>query len=315
MRNLPPLAAVRVFEAASRHLNFTHAAEELGLTQAAVSYQIKLLEDRLATRLFVRQGRGLILTEIGRRIAPQVNAAFDLLGEAFGSVASETAAVLTISAPTSFATNWLAGRLGAFQLSQAGLAVKLQVEDRLVDFARDTADVAIRAVADPGPTLRHHFLMRMAYAPYASPALLARYPVPAEPADLLGLPRLGDDDEWWETWFQAVGLTTVNPAPSGGIRFESQVLIGNAALNGHGAAMLTPAYWQPQIDSGQLVRLLPQIPAPCWSSSFWVVYPEAKRNLPKVRAFRDWILAEAKAAMGDDPDAVLVPPPTIAAVA
>src|ERR1700754_5197040 len=99
MRRLPPLPAVRVFEAAARHGNFTRAAAELGMTQAAVSYQIKLLEERLATPLFTRSGRGIVLTDVGRRIAPQVSGAFDMLGDAFGTVRTESESVLTISAP------------------------------------------------------------------------------------------------------------------------------------------------------------------------------------------------------------------------
>ena len=109
MRKLPPLAAVRVFEAAARVGNFTRAAEELGMTQAAVSYQVKLLEERLGQPLFARSGRGIMLTEMGRRIAPQVTGAFDTLGDAFASVRAESESVLTITAPRTVATNWLAG--------------------------------------------------------------------------------------------------------------------------------------------------------------------------------------------------------------
>src|SRR5690348_2484978 len=129
MRRLPPLAAVRVFEAAARVGNFTRAAEELGMTQAAVSYQVKLLEERLGAPLFARSGRGIALTDIGRRIAPQVTGAFDSLGDAFASVRAENESVLTLTAPQTFATVWLAARLGSFQLSRPDLAVRLDVSD------------------------------------------------------------------------------------------------------------------------------------------------------------------------------------------
>jgi LysR family transcriptional regulator, glycine cleavage system transcriptional activator len=149
MRRLPPLAAVRVFEAASRHGNFTRAAEELGMTQAAVSYQMKLLEERLGAPLFARSGRGIALTDLGRRIAPQVTGAFDAMGEAFAAVHSETESVISITAPRTLATNWLASRLGSFQLARPDLAVRLHVGDEMIDLLAGEADVGLRGA--PGP--------------------------------------------------------------------------------------------------------------------------------------------------------------------
>ncbi|PAX06568.1 LysR substrate-binding domain-containing protein [Sphingomonas lenta] len=305
MRSIPPLAAVRVFEAAARHGNFTRAAEELGMTQAAVSYQIKLLEERLGAPVFARSGRGIALTDMGRRIAPKVTGAFDALDEAFASVRTETESVLTISAPTSFAANWLAGRLGGFQLTRPGLAVRLLVEDALIDFSRGDADVAIRGgVYPPWPGLAQHFVMRMPIAPYASPGLIAAHPPVRAAADLLAMPRLADD-HWWPLWFRAAGVDAPEEL-GGGVRFDSQVLMGNAAVNGHGVALLTPMMWEPQVASGQLVRLWSV--AAYWRAGFWLVYPENKRNQPKVRAFRDWLLEEVRRAAGEDPDGVLTPP-------
>lgn len=301
MRRLPPLAAVRVFEAAARHRHFTRAAAELGMTQAAVSYQIKLLEERLGVPLFTRAGRGLALSETGARIAPEVTRAFELMDKAFGSVRDAAENVLTISAPTSFAANWLAGRLGAFQLTRPGLAVRLAVEDALIDFAAGEADVAIRAGTPPWPGLDQHFLMRMAFAPFASPALIARHPPVRTAADLLAMPRL-PDEQWWPLWFCAAGVTA--PVEEhGGVRFDTQVLVGNAAINGHGVALLTPGYWEAQVAAGQLVRLWPTVGF--WRATIWLVYPEAKRGAVKVRAFREWLLAEISRAVGEDADGVL----------
>jgi LysR family transcriptional regulator, glycine cleavage system transcriptional activator len=305
VRRLPPLAAVRVFEAAARHGNFTRAAGELGMTQAAVSYQIKVLEERLGAPLFVRQGRGLALTEAGRRIAPEVTRAFDSLDGAFGAVRDQAEGVLTISAPTSFATNWLSGRLGGFQLTRPGLAVGLTIEDRLIDFAGGEADVAIRAAAPPWPGLAHQFLMRMAFAPFASPALIAAHPPVRTAVDLLALPRLADE-QWWPVWFKEAGIATEDQwQAAGGLRFDSQVLIGNAVLRGDGVGLLTPAFWEPQVASGQLVRLSPIVGYWC---NFWLVYPELRRSAPKIKAFRDWVVAEVERAVGDDPDGVLAAP-------
>jgi LysR family glycine cleavage system transcriptional activator len=298
MRRLPPLAAVRVFEAAARHGNFTRAAEELGMTQAAVSYQMKLLEERLGAPLFTRAGRGIALTDHGRRIAPQVTGAFDVLGEAFAAVRAENESVLTISAPRTFATNWLAGRLGGFQLSRPGLAVRMSVKDEIVDLAAGEADVGIRGMPEPWPGLVSHFLMRMPVLPMASPALLAKHPPVREPADLLKLPRLSPEDDWWDLWLDSA-LGARDPAEHAGIRFDSQILDGSAALAGHGVAILSPPMWQPAQDAGLLV-------APCphhvtYRNAFWLVYPEAKHGLAKIKAFREWLLAEVKEALGDDP--------------
>ena len=132
MLPIPPLSAVRVFEAASRHENFSRAAEELAMTQAGVSYQMKLLEERLGAPLFIRKGRSMILTDLGRRIAPRVTDAFKALGDAFAIARAESDTILGITAPRTLATNWLAGRLGEFHIAHPDLAVRLDVTDQMV---------------------------------------------------------------------------------------------------------------------------------------------------------------------------------------
>jgi LysR family glycine cleavage system transcriptional activator len=308
MRQIPPLAAVRVFEAAARHGNFTRAAEELGMTQAAVSYQIKLLEERLGAALFARAGRAVVLSDLGRRIAPQITGAFDTLGDAFASVRTESESVLTIAAPRTLATNWLAGRLGAFQLLRPELAVRLLVSDEMVDLAAGDADVGLRGAGGPTAGLCAHFLMRMPVTPLASPALLAKHPPIETPADLLRLPRISPEDDWWDLWFHCALGEDVDRVQASGIRFDSQVLDGNAAISGGGIAILSPPMWQPAIDAGLLVQPLPHFAN--YRNSFWLMYAEGKRNLPKVRAFRDWLLAEIAAAARDDPHEAFVAPET-----
>lgn len=305
MRRLPPLAAVRVFEAAARVGNFTRAAEELGMTQAAVSYQVKLLEERLGVPLFARSGRGIALTDMGRRIAPQVTAAFDTLGDAFASVRAENESVLTITAPRTFATNWLAGRLGSFQLARPDLAVRLDVSDTMTDFASGEFDLAIRGIGVPGPGLVSHFLMRMPVVPLANPAFLAKYPPIREPGDLLNIPRLSPGDDWWDLWFETA-LAGMPGDQHPAVRFDSQVLDGNAAIAGHGVAILSPPMWLPAILAGQLVPVSTHFTN--YRNSFWMVYPENKRGLAKVRAFREWLIEDMRATLGDDPYSVLQPP-------
>lgn len=305
MPSLPPLAAVRVFEAAARHENFSRAAEELALTQAGVSYQIKLLEERLGVALFARKGRGMALTEAGRRIAPRIAEAFAQMEQAFASLRSENEAVLTITAPRTFATNLLAARLGAFQLLRPDLAVRLDVSDTLVDMASGEFDMAIRGSQATPAGMVSHLLFRQAFAPMAAPAFLAEHPV-AEPGDLLTVPRVSPADFWWGLWLGELGSANPAAESQGGIFYDSQVLDGQAALAGQGAAMLSPIMFAQQLATGQLIQLFPRVAYD--PRSFWLIYPEHKRHLAKVRAFRDWLLQAVREAAAGDPHGILIPP-------
>src|SRR5688500_3821208 len=145
MRRLPPLSAVRAFEAAARNENFTAAAAELGLTQAAVSYQVKALEDRLGAPLFVRERGRVRLSAPGQRLLPTLSQAFDAIEAAFASNSAEDEALLTITTTHTYANTWLAWRLGAFQMAHPDLAVRMSTDNALVDLRSGEADVAIRA--------------------------------------------------------------------------------------------------------------------------------------------------------------------------
>ena len=306
MTSIPPLGAVRVFEAAARLGNFTRAAEELGTTQAAVSSQIKVIEERVGAPLFARKGRGVELTELGQLIAPQVTSAFEKLDEAFRAARSDNETMLTVSAPSTFATNWLSSRIGEFQLARPDLAVRLRVSDALTEFDRGEIDVAIRGAPAPWPGLEADFLMRMPFTPLASPALLAAHPPVETIDDLLALPRLSPGDGWWRLWLESVlGDRPGEPPPS--VQLESQVLQGQAAIAGHGVAVLSPPMWQLAIDAGQLVQPIKR--TAYWRNSFWLVYPTHRKRQRKVAAFRTWLLAEVAASLHGDPFGALVPPP------
>lgn len=298
MRKLPPLSSVRAFEAAARHGNFTRAAAELGMTQAAVSYQVKLLEERIGTPLFHRAKRQVSLTETGRRIAPLVSAAFDGLDDAFSVARTDGESVLTISCSNTFASNWLAVRLGTFQMQRPGLAVRLHTADHIIDFARDEVDVAIRNSPTPWPGLVSHFLMRVPIVPLASPDFLARHPPIETVADIMRLPRLSPDDVWWDTWLDQVGEGLSRERTAPGVRLDSQVMEGNAAIAGQGIAVVNAAMWRSELRSGRLVQPLDAVAY--GRRHYWLVYPEYRRNAPKVRAFRDWLLAEVARDAEDD---------------
>lgn len=268
------------------------------MTQAAVSYQIKLLEERLGTSLFHRQKGRLTLSETGRRIAPLTSDAFDTLDRAFRLARAEDERVLTISTVQSFATNWLASRIGGFQLARPQLAVRLRSDDHYVDFAAEDVDVAIRNGPGNWPGLASHFLMRVAIQPLASPEYIERVGDIASPDDVMRLNRISPQDWWWDRWLIESGGTLPQGAAAPGIRLDSQLMEGNAAMAGHGVAILNALMWRNEIDSGRLVPLGPFALA---NHSFWLAYPEHRRQSPKIRAFRAWLEGEITAAAVGQP--------------
>lgn len=287
MRRLPPLSAVRVFEAAARHQNFTSAANELGMTQAAVSYQIKLLEERLGTSLFRREKGRVSLSETGRRIGPLVAKAFDDMDAAFGFARSSGEGVLSISCSATMGPTWLAPRIGAFQLKAPDIAVRLHTSNAVVDFAREDVDVAIRAGRGEWPGLCAHFLMRMPLMVFASPAFLQEHPSIRTVDGVMRHARISPDDSWWTIWRDQVGGQLVDGAPRG-IRMDTQVAEGQAAIAGAGLAVLNPIFWRSEVESG---RLAPVMDACAFDpADFWLVYPEHHRNARKIRLFREWLL-------------------------
>lgn len=291
-RQIPPLSAVRVFEAAARHLNFTRAAEELAMTQAAVSYQIRMIEDRIGTALFVRTGRRVSLSPAGQRLAPLVSAAFDQLDEAFAKVRMAESGVLTISAAPGIAASWLGPRLARFQLAKPDIAVRLLATHELADFARDEVDVGIRIGQGSWPGLRSIEMFPAEFTPMCSPAYLERVGPFKEPAQLLNALRMNSDDIWWRAWFTQVGVPIPQDFNRNSIHVDSQVIEGMAALAGEGIAMLTPRFWPFELATGRLVQIFPHVGG---GGSFWLVYPEHRHAAPKVKAFREWLLSEVRA--------------------
>lgn len=295
MRRLPPLAAIRAFEAAGRHESFTAAAAELGLTQAAVSYQVKALEDRLGTPLFARERGRARLTPLGARLLPTLSQAFDSMEAAFASHRAEDESLLTVTTTQTFANTWLAWRLGTFQMAHPDLAVRLSTSNEIVDLSGGEADVAVRAGTGNWEGLEKHLLMPIEFTPMASPRFLARVESdlgrPLEPSDLPNLPMITPNDEWWDVWFRDAGVETENrQRPRGGLRLDSQANEGHAAMGGQGFVLLTPAFWQGDIAVGRLVQPFAQLSTRGYA--YWLVYPPERRMVPKVKRFREWLLAE-----------------------
>ncbi len=296
MDNLPPLAAIRVFECAARHLSFTTAAAELGMTQAGVSYQIRVLEDRLGTALFLRRPKGLELTATGRRLARPTQDAFDLLRGAYRTEpASDTLSISTI--PT-LAGNWLAERLGRFQIDHPGLAVRLESTGHLVDFGREDIDVAIRYGAGTWPGLTAHHLFDFDFAPMVSPRLIARHGPLTDPAQILPLDWIAPTDPNWALWLDVAGAQPCTCPPRPGLQLGTQIHEARAAMAGEGVALLTPRFFRYELATGALVQ--PFDIRATDGKGYWLVYPPARRNRPAIRAFRRFLAAEvARDAAGD----------------
>lgn len=292
MSKLPPLTAIRAFEAAARLGSFTQAAAELGLTQAAISYQVKQLEDRVGAPLFLRQARKVVLSEAGKRLAPAVAEAFQRLTLAFDALKNSDENVLSVTAVSTFCSNWLVPRLGTFQAAHPDIAVRLDMSPRWVDFAREEFDLAIRSGNGAWPGLAAHKLLPLELGVFASPGFVAEAGPLVKPTDLLRLPMLDWTDNAWRLWFKTAGIIDPQPTSRPNIMAPTQQILGNAAMAGQGIALLTPAFFRREIADGRLVQVLPVIARE--PVDYWLVYPQERRNQRKIRAFRDWLLEQVR---------------------
>ena len=273
--------------------NFTAAANELGMTQAAVSYQVKLLEQRLGAPLFVREKGRVRLSMLGARLFPSLKEGFDLIERAFADSSADDEALLTVATTFTFANTWLAWRLGSFQIEHPDLAVRLTTGNNLVDLKSGDADVAIRAGANPWDGLDSLPLMQTDFTPMCTPSFLQRTEEALgrliEPADLPSL-LLSPDDTWWDYWFAAAGVASRPIRRTTGLRLDSQADEGHAAMGGQGFVLLTPAFWRNDVRDGRLVQ--PFTLTASAGYRYWLVTAPERRSVPKVKRFREWILAK-----------------------
>ena len=291
MARLPTLNALRAFEAAGRHLSFTRAAKELHVTQAAVSHQIKSLEEQLGIRLFRRGPRGLLLTDAGQSYLPSVRDAFAKLVAATERLrARDARGAITVSVLPSFAARWLVPRLPRFRAAQPEIDVRVAADDHLVDFDRDDVDIAIRYGRGDYPGLRTDRLMTEELFPVCSPALLAGDPPLEKPEDLARHTLLHDDMRLdWTMWLMAAGVEGVDP--DRGASFNSSSLVLQAAVDGQGVALGRSALTGDDLAAGRLVRpFAVSLPA---EFAYYIVCPEHTADRPGIKTFRDWLLSEA----------------------
>jgi DNA-binding transcriptional LysR family regulator len=286
-RPLPPLNALRAFEAAARHLSFTRAADELHVTQAAVSHQIKSLEEHLGLPLFRRLPRRLILTEEGQILLPELRDAFNRIGAAVERVSARGAGgTLTVSSMTTIVMGWLVPRLPRFQAAHPEIEVRLVTSQRLVDFTREDIDVAIRFGHGKWPGLKVERMFGERLTPLCGKEFIDKI---HRPEDLRTLPLIrSDDDQEWLTWFAAAGVEGVGPIR--GPVFDSTKIAAQAAIDGLGIVMAPPALFLDDLAEGRLHRPFELLVST--DKSYWLVVPEAWTERPKIKTFRSWIHAE-----------------------
>lgn len=292
-----PLNAIRAFTAAARLGGMAAAAGELGLTPGAVSQQVKTLEDRLGLKLFEREARGVRLTAVGADLADAAHQALDGMAHAYERALARTApGILTVGVAPSFASLWLAPRIGGFLKAQPDLAVRLDSQRHHVDLARGEADIALRWGRGDWRGLVVLPLGPEPLTPVAAPALAAalRTRTDFAPACLLDQVRLhfAELDDWG-CWFRAAGVAMpeVIAAGPGGPVFSESTAVIEAAEAGQGIAIGRPSLTADAIAAGRLVQLFPHIRADDgWG--YYLVATEVGLRRPAVAAFRDWLMAE-----------------------
>jgi len=303
-RRLPPLNALRAFEASARLGTFVAAAAELNVSAAAVSQLVRRLERYLDAPLFQRLPRGLVLTEHGRDWLPELSAGFDLLGESTARLrAKQAGGLLTITTLAGFANGWLLPRLHRFRDRAPRIEIVLRTSRSLADFRREHVDLAIRFAPAPGRGLHGERLCGEELFPVASPQLLRGGRTPDSLAALAAYPLLHDVDAhpeqpWmsWRAWFERAGL---DPSPATrGFQFTDSVVTFGAAAAGLGVALGRDTQVAPFLQRGQLIRVTQDSWRAEWS--YFLAAPAAHFKRPTVRAFVDWALEEARVPASTD---------------
>ena len=297
MNRLPPLNALRAFEAAGRHLSFTRAAAELHVTAGAISQQIRSLEEFLEVRLFKRMNRTIVLTDSGQLFLPLISSGFESFNEAVTLLRNHRSdAPLTITSAPSFMAKWLIPRLGQFKAQHPQIDVRIDTSDRLVDFDHEDIDVGIRFGDGVYPELDAVFLFAFDLIPVCSPELLERMGGLRRVEELKNFTLLHSnydelDPGWpdWSMWLKVVGAEDVDAEH--GIYFNQSDLLFQAALDGQGVALLANVMAEPEIAAGRLLQPFEtRLPV---KMNYHLVTSPRKAGIAKVAAFREWILNES----------------------
>ena len=306
-RPLPGLGAFRTFEAAARHRSFTRAADELGVTPAAVSHLVRELESQLQVKLFQRTSRVVRLTDAGEILGTAVAEALEGLGRAVARVRdADGQPRLNVTATPSIAIKWLVPRLNRFLERMPGVDVRIDMSRHVVDFARADMDIGVRFGTGDYPGLQADRLFTETVAPVCSPKLMkGRRPL-RHPRDLrhhtlihVDWQALGETWPTWEMWMQSAGVTGVDATR--GIHFGQGVMAIQAAIDGQGVALGDAGLSAADLEAGRLVRPFELTLKTPPQFAYWIVTPPRTADRPLVQAFREWLLAEAAAMQSPAP--------------
>ncbi len=308
-RFLPPTAQLLAFESAARHGGVSRAAEELHLTQSAVSRQIQHLEAALGVALFHRHRQRLVLTDAGRLYAAEIRPGLQTLADASQKAMRHGGAkgLLNLAVLPTFGTRWLIPRMGAFSARHPDVVVHFATRLEPFDFEREPFDAAIHFGDPVWPGAECDLLLEESVVPVCSPAFLQAHPI-RERADLAGLPLLQQTTRpaLWLEWFEQSGLDTAWAMQ--GAHFEQFAMMAAAATAGLGVALMPHCLVEDELGSGRLVALFR--PMRLQTQAYYLVIPEARAREPRVAGFRQWLLEAARASAGaGDPAPVVAEPP------
>ena len=293
-RQLPPLNALRAFEAAGRHQSFSRAAEELGVSHSSISRHVRGLEDRLGVQLFRDLPRGLELSQDGAGYLAQISPALDAIAQATEDLAEVPQGTVWVSSEPLFAMKWVLPRLTAFYESYPEIKVRLEASRQLADVARYEADLAIRFVHPGGVYPNSELVSDAPLHPYAAPSLVSE-PI-AEPRALLDYPLMRDrTNGTWDTWFDAAGSdVTSDEIPQEQWRMRSLLAV-EAAIAGQGVLLTSDEVVAHEVALGRLIRVSD---VGFREGGYHLVRSEGAMRRKPVRVFRDWLLAESAAWRG-----------------
>ncbi len=288
----PPLSALRVFRSAAHHLSFTLAAQELYVTQAAVSHQIKALESCVEQTLFVRGNRSLTLSDAGQRFLPYIDQMFTLLDQGLEQLSAEhDSAALTVSLLPSFASRWLVPRLGLFLKKHPDIDFRLAPSRGLTNFYKEDIDLSIRYGSGNYPGLVSIHLMEEAIFPVCCPSMIRGEHPLHQPSDLQHHVLLHDDGHGdWRKWLLAASAQNVDP--SKGPVYTDSAMAVQSALEGDGIALARSQLVRDDLAKGRLVQPF-NISQPS-EFSYYIVYPEDHTPSPAMQAFIEWLQQQAR---------------------
>lgn len=291
---LPPLTALRAFQAAGDAMSFQEAARRLSVTPSAISHQIRLIEEWIEAPLFARSPRRIEFTPTGKRFHKEITAAFERIRVAAHRAKGEiTHTKLRISALPLITNVWLIPRLGNFEERHPGISLEIETSNRIVDFNRDNVDVGIRNVRSPTPGLFAQKLLDIRLVPLCARKLVTGPNALRHPKDLANhtLIHVTARPSAWPRWLKEVGVGDLKPKRD--ISFDTVPAALEAAARGHGVTLgMSPLVWEAPAIANLVVPFAPRVEA---DSSYYVVHRKADRARPEIRAFVDWLMKEMAA--------------------